>query len=830
MANRLGLIQLLAAGTALSAAALAPTSAFAQRGCCEGGTAPGANAWTAGLAAFPVPDWGPPAGPPFPVIPNPASGRDWWFHGEVEAGGRAFLNDPARNGSAFLGQNSLAKYYEYSTIAPGPFAGGHVAGGSRNGLYGFDLWANNVGYSDQGYWLNASKIGEQYLSLKWDQTPHLYSTSSLTPYLGVGSNSLTLPLALLNGAAADSSIIVPFLHQTDIGIRRDTGSVQYRWTPTQAWDVRADYSHMSRTGTQVAGVVGFSPAGANVFAIFGSPTQVPKPVDDTTQNFGMNGEYAGTSPWGQRYTFKAAYQGSQYTDNLSSFTAQNPYCTGMTAASCSPFFTVSPVARISLPPSNQANGVSGTLAAELPLKSRYVGTASYTMMRQDVAFQPFTANPSAVASPFGPPWNSTAALPVSSLNGAINTFLSNNVLTSQITPELKSKLSYRYYDYQNDTPRIIFPTWVSFDQTGFFTENTISSLTMSYVKQDANAELNWRPVRDWNLGARYGYQRYDYTQADASATTENSGTLSADWKPTSWFTARTSGTLAERRYSSYDYTAFVKSVQFPTVPGFAPTTNEAWFYSPAYRQFMFDNRERTRANVTLDLVAFRGVTVSPSFRYQNDDYGLDTLSQEGVNDSRSTSWGVDVAYVVNRRLSFFVSYYREHYHLSLFNWTDNGFNSATPGPPNFMITTFDRERVNTLTLATSFTPIPDTLDVDLRYTISIGVNEQTLSTAAPAAVCPNCAGAFPDDTTSFQRLDATATYKFDPMVVRRWGWNGDVKAKVRYAWERNSVNNWQNDPLAPFTTIPALSAGIWLAYNNPNYNAQLIAASLIAGW
>src|SRR5580704_3720316 len=37
----------------------------------------------------------------------------WWFHGTLEAGGRFFLNDPQRNGSAYLGQNSLAKYYEY---------------------------------------------------------------------------------------------------------------------------------------------------------------------------------------------------------------------------------------------------------------------------------------------------------------------------------------------------------------------------------------------------------------------------------------------------------------------------------------------------------------------------------------------------------------------------------------------------------------------------------------------------------------------------------------------------------------------------------------------
>jgi hypothetical protein len=62
------------------------------------------------------------------------------------------------------------------------------------------------------------------------------------------------------------------------------------------------------------------------------------------------------------------------------------------------------------------------------------------------------------------------------------------------------------------------------------------------------------------------------------------------------------------------------------------------------------------------------------------------------------------------------------------------------------------------------------------------------------------------------------------------GFAGDLRAKLRYTWERNSVTNWQNDPLAPFTNTPGLTDAIWLAYSNPNYNVQMIAASLIAFW
>jgi hypothetical protein len=886
MSNRARRVRACTAGVTLIGAVLISNAAFAQEGCCEGGSATGANAWTTGntadqtpanivgatapppLSSFftPIPGNPAPLGAQaapadavsLPVKAAPLTAPSWWTHGEIEFGIRGFVNDQNRDGSLFgntpgggylyLGQHSLAKYYEYSTIAPGAFGGGHVSTGTTDGLYQADLWANNIGYSDQAYLLSLSKIGEQYFSFGWDQTPHVYSTSAQTPYLGVGSSTLTLPPGLLSKTATSSNIIVPFLHQTDVGIERDTASASYRWTPTEAWDVRADYSNMARNGTQPAGVVGFNPAGSNVFV---SPTQVPAPVSDTTQNFGTNGEYAGTSPWNQKFTVKLGYNGSRYTDNNSSYTVQNPYCTGTTAATCSS--GLSPFARESTPPSNSANGVSGTLAAYLPWQSRYVGTVNYTVMTQDQTFQPMTDNPSAVASPAaffgGIPWNAVnfgfingnPVDPTSNLNGKISTLLSNNVLTSQITPELSSKVTYRYYGFDNQTPRIIFPAWVSYDQTGAFPDTTISSLSISYIKQNAGAELNWRPSREWNVNGGVGYERYSYDRTDVNVTNEYSAKLSVDWKPTTWLTARTSGYFADRRYDTYNYNLFVSSIQFPAVPGFAPTTSFFWFYAPAYQQFMFDNRDRTKANIAFDIVAFRGVTISPTFKFQDDYFGLNPASQEGINNSRSTSWGFDVGYVVNQDLSFTASYYWENYNQSLYNYTST-FNPGYTAPPgtctppfnganpaaNCLITTSDKQHVNTLAVVANYAAIPNKLNFDARYSVSYGVDQQLLLTAAPNSACTNCQGQFPNDTTLFQRLDLSATYKFDPLWVDRWGIKGDVKAKLRYTWERNSVNNWQNDPLAPFT--PILPTSIWLAYDNPNYNVQMIAASLIATW
>jgi len=878
MARRIAVVRLCLVSATLIGSGFALTEARAQQGCCQGGSAIGANAWTTGNATSD--QW--PADPATLLgmtigAAPPANGSEWWTHGEIELGGRGFTNNPNEHGLyatdvitsyptpatataayQWLGQKSLGKYYEYSDIAPGVFGGGHVATGTKDGLYQVDIWANNVGYTDQSYMLQASKAGEQYFTFIWDQTPHVYSTNAQTFYNGLGTGALTLPAGfptsgVAGTAAVNTAGIIPFLHQINLGIQRDTAAASYRWTPTDAWDFNAAYSHMDRTGTQAAGIVELN--GFNGF-------QVPAPIDDTTQNYKADGEYAGVSPWGGKFTVKLGYNGSTYTDHLDSYFVANPFfpniasCAKPTASGSASGTANCLGAQMGTPPSNQANGFVSTVAADLPWQSRYVGTFNVTSMTQNATFQDMTNNPNAANSPVpffgGIPWNQVnfgfingnPADPTSSLNGQIYTFLSNNVLTTKITPELTSKLSYRYYDYQSDTPHIVFPCWISYDQTaraivpggnacggtgaaggGF--EFTIANLNPAYSKQDAAAALNWRPSKEWNFNAEYTFERYDWSQTDVNATNENTGKLSADWSPTTWLTARASGSYGERRYDTYSYQQFVVPTQFPTVTGFTPqncgalsTSCQAYEYSSAYQQFMFDNRDRTKLNFSVDIVALRGVTVTPTLKYQEDYYGLNPLNQEGIDDQRMLGWGTDIAWVVSPDLSFVFTYYYDNYSQLLYSNTSN--QTPTNGFATGLVLTNDREHVNTITAAMNWAAIPDKLNIVLRYTLSDGLDNMVCWQCSPGP-------AYPADVTVFERFDASAIYKFDPTWVHNMGWNGDIKAKLNYTWERNSVSNWQNNTLA-FLTPSVSATAFWLAYDNPNYNVQMLAGSLIASW
>ena len=800
---------------------------------------------------------------PVKAMPAAAPVPYWWFSGDIEVGGRFFVNNPTKDGIASQGQKSLGKYYEYSTIKPGPFSNLWLGTGTSDGLYKFNLWADNIGYSDQRYEVGGSKAGEVYFTGVWDQTPHVYSTNALTLYGGLGSGALTLPAGLSNTLFNDAGCVrVPGqkpigctsgnptagqvanitrdinnnLYVTDIGIHRDTAAGTIRWTPTDAWDINVDYSHMHRYGSQVEGVV-FSPGTSGVAA------QVPKPVDDTTQNFGINGEYKGTSPWGKAFTFKLGYAGSIYQENQDSYTVQNPFCAtgsgpgecargGTTATNSSPS---SPLALMTLWPDNEAHGFNSTIGADLPMKSRYMGTVSYTMMRQDQAFIP-TISPLVFTNAANTVLGAPPALPASSLNGAINTFLSNNVVTTQITPELKSKLTYRYYDYDNQTPELLFNDWALTDVKNaniiqeFYAP--VHSLSISYNKQNAAADLVWSPTRQWNIGAGYGFERYKWTRADADVTNENSGKVFADYKPWSWLTTRASWVISDRNYDNYDYKGFVGNFQWAD-PTCQTSTGCGTQYSTAMRQFYLDNRLRNVAKFSVNVDVLSGLTVTPTFSYKDDNYSI-SFPEAGLTSSQSLKAGVEVAYAINPSTNILLAYMYEQDRQNLNFTTANASSPVTAA--NYWNADI-KDRINTLMAAVNWGAIPEKLDFRFSYTVSLSNDSQPFN--SNAGVVPNPAlppvgtgGQPPDVIGQWSRFEALAKYTFDKAWVRSMGFNGEVFAKLRYVWERNSVNNFDQDIMQAYMNPLISNTGFmtWMAYDNPNYNVHLIGASLGMRW
>jgi hypothetical protein len=200
---------------------------------------------------------------------------------------------------------------------------------------------------------------------------------------------------------------------------------------------------------------------------------------------------------------------------------------------------------------------------------------------------------------------------------------------------------------------------------------------------------------------------------------------------------------------------------------------------------------------------------------------------EGVTSDHSYHSGVEVAYTMSPATRFLVAYMHELSRM--------GVTSGVPGTAtgnNRMYNMTVQDTVNTVMVGIDHTLIPDKLDLQVSYTLSMAYDSQPLPTSVPDTATQVWAN-YPDMTSQFTRLDAIAKYHFDDDVVRRLGWRGKVTATFRYAWERSSVGNWQNDMMQTYmysASNRTVGYMTWLNYDNPNYNVQMVMGSLGFTW
>ncbi len=831
---------------------------------------------------------------------------DWYYYGGLEAGGRFVFDRPpsgfgftnASSGGActvdaiiskcFLTASqtdSRAKFEEYGRIPTAPFLDWiNLQAGTRDGRYAYDFWGRSVGLNNQAYTLDASKIGEHYVSLGWDQTPHLTSTSAKTVFGGVGSTFLTvdpalqallaplMPTAALNTPAgvatreAIQNVINNHEHPLELETRRDKATVAYRWTPTPDWDFDVDYSHEDRSGVRLNAVnYGWSNTAKSPF-----PTniiEVPQPLKDTTQNISAKAERAGVDLLGVRWTSNVKYFGSFYHDDLKQLDVQNPFCT---PALCDvingPFFAPN-LLRWSMPPSNQANSVVWNTAADLPFwRTRYVSTLQFNDMRQNDPFVDTQTNGLTV----GPVLLN--GMPVGSLNGVVDTLLWNNVLTSQITKDLKFTARGRHFEVDNRTPSLEITNWIRAD-SGCASgspdptpagdcppraSTTRFSNPIAYTKDNANAELTYRPVRWASIGGGYFFERWDRKFRDVDVTNEHMGKVYVDLTPTevpetTWGVhARGSYLFGARRYDKYDTREFVEE----HANGFSEVASNM-------RRFDIANRNRHKADFQVDFTPGTIFTISPNFGLRFDEYPDPVFNPLGVRNDRSWNAGVELAAVVDQvRLMF--AYNFEDRRLKVaggsgganFGTVPNGCPTSAALNPDATIgplcTWFSdiNQQYHTFLFAADWKVVPNMFDLRFEYLYVFSTEENnTIPCKAPPPAGNGCNGLqtgvpaqdlnfgqFPPEKDHFQRFNVIARYYVDPVFVRQMGWIGDVVVKLRYTVERNRVSNWAFDNLTPYVATsdsPELTGGsrsLFLAAFNPNYIAQIVALSVAVKW
>ena len=162
---------------------------------------------------------------------------------------------------------------------------------------------------------------------------------------------------------------------------------------------------------------------------------------------------------GYQWNTPLKYFGSFFSNDNKSMDVHNPFCLHCLAVSHSSRLATcrrcsiwpQSVSATGLYPDNNVNGVTWNTAIKLPIfKRRYISNVQYMAFRQNDPF----INDATNGLTFGILGLNRAILrpyPAWSLNGAVNAFLTNNVLYSHLTSELNNTARVRYYDRRDNT-------------------------------------------------------------------------------------------------------------------------------------------------------------------------------------------------------------------------------------------------------------------------------------------------------------------------------------------------------------------------------------------
>ena len=425
----------------------------------------------------------------------------------------------------------------------------------------------------------------------------------------------------------------------------------------------------------------------------------------------------------------------------------------------------------------------------------------------------------------------------------MNNFLTNNVLTSKITSDLWNKVRVRYYDHENNTTPLTFTNVLLADSE--LSAGPFTTEYLSYKKTNVDEDLKWRPMRNVTMGAGYGFERWNRDNRFTTITNEHTGRVFADARITDSALWRGSYSYSVRRYEG-DYEIDVST----------------WLNS---RMFDLANRDRSKARTSLDLNVNQFLTITPIAGLRWDDYPETTPFQAGVKSEHSWHAGIEVGVMPDPNWRFMAGYTYEQSKMDMTAIVADAAGTAAgnacnfPGypPPDFVPYTAPSTcgwadnlttTYHTVVASADWKAIPGTLDFRLNYVASwsreahdftpCALGSQNCDGTVVAGVTPAQAGLpWPDNTNLYQRFDATARYYFSEDFLRKMGWKGKVVAKLRYTFERNNGSFWQSDSLNAYfgtltgnTELTGTSRSLWLAYYDPNYTAQIIAASLKFIW
>lgn len=640
-----------------------------------------------------------------------------------------------------------------------PFAKGHVAEATVGSSYVSDdaaTFGDASGYDTKGGYLEVDGHGLQATAthrlgwrvedlgvdsrvveidgahsgtfdyrLSYRQLPRHRFDTTRTIFTHTSGNLLALPQAwTVAGTTAGLSDLAASLVSQDIESERQTLALGGGYRPTSRFRLFADFERQENDGTNVQGAPYFTHA-----------SLLPRYFDYRTDQVDAGLRYDG-----ERGYLKLAYYGSFFDNRFDALRWQSPFTTAPGAGQ----------GALAEAPDNDFQQLVLTGSYRAALFDTHISfSAAMGRGQQDEDLLPYTTNPNLV----------TAALPVSALDGEVDTTNLALTVTARPLPKTRIKLAVRADERDNQTPsltwsRVIADTFPS----GAFEMN--QPYGYERLRMNLSADYAWSDTLGFSAG--YDFTDLDRDFQEVAEQNEDTGWGRVQWRPNPYLDISARGGIARREIDDYDEAVAIALAQNPLLRK----------YNLAYRY-----REFGELSLSATLPELP-VTIGAQASWADDSYSSSPL---GLTDSEELRLAVDLGWSVSDQT---------------FVYLTGGYDqveSLQAGSGAFAAPDWFADYSDEFfSLGGGFriTGIGEKVDLELDYTRAVGTTDIRVTGGSGPPQ-------FPDLESALDSLRVHLLYH----------WSERLEARILLRYENLPTEDWALEGVEPDTLPTVLSLG-----------------------
>lgn len=659
---------------------------------------------------------------------------------------------------------------------------------------------------DQQYLIDFGKYGKYRTTFEYFGIPHLYSRGSRSFFEG-GNGVITVPddiqTSFQNAAPGNLPATVESRLSSaktiTIRSKRKSFNLHQELNLSENFSLRFNWLRYDRTGLKPLGTGTYNRVGTSSGDTFiVNSIELPEQLDYKSNELTFGASYV-KDKWGVNFD----YVYSKFNNDIPSLTFDNPFrITDMQATGSGGVLNRGLFARgiISLPPSNDSHTIRVSGFVDLPGNTRLASALSWSFWNQDEDFTPYTLNTAIVTGvPAGLDITSADSLPAPNLNGEVDIFSQDHLLSSRPLKNWTFNLHFRRYSHDNQTESIRFPGYAAFGES--FWRTNIAGLPIeneppSFFKTGTSAEAVWDISKAFRWKVEYEWEGWVREHRQVGRSNEHSVSTQFSYRPNNRISSKLNYTYSDRKPVRYD---------------------------PGIKEFnqlrMFDQATRMRhdADWQWQWSIKPQVGLSGNFGYLIDDYDQNFFGLIRYTQVQGT---LDLLYMPRDNMTFYANYSRERDK----SMTQLIAKTAAPFSP---ANSWNRDQIDVLDNfgvgVTAFL-MKEKMLLDVNYVFSNAktiTDTYNISTPLANSVLNATASPFPNVTSRFQELYSDVSYQFGP----QWSLG------VRYTYQPYKLDDFALNGLSPypFGNISSSQDGsrfLLLDARNTGHNAHVVSIYL----